>query len=387
MRKMKVGLIGVGDISNKYVDNLKQYPDIVEIKGCAARNYEKTCGRAKTLGIDFVYPSVDALLADPEIDIVLNLTTPDAHAKYNLAALAAGKHVYTEKPLAATFAEGKQIMDLAREKGLTVCCAPDTFLGGRVQTMREQIDAGLIGKITGGEAAMLCHGWECYHPNVAFYYRPGGGPTLDMGPYYLTALVSLLGPVEAVTAMSSRSSDARYLPTTGKTVPVEIDTHVSGVLRFASGAVVSATFSFDVWDSVRPRLELYGTEGTLLMAEPDPNSGPNIFGGEIWLRRKEDFRWGQMPRPAGVESLPFEKIPNTRPFSETGHDRNSRGIGLVDQALAIQEGRMARADAQMGLHVLEVLESLVEAAKQEKWLHMTTTCVRPAILPKDFPQK
>lgn len=158
MRKMKVGLIGVGDISNKYVDNLKQYPDIVEIKGCAARNYEKTCGRAKTLGIDFVYPSVDALLADPEIDIVLNLTTPDAHAKYNLAALAAGKHVYTEKPLAATFAEGKQIMDLAREKGLTVCCAPDTFLGGRVQTMREQIDAGLIGKITGGEAAMLCHG-------------------------------------------------------------------------------------------------------------------------------------------------------------------------------------------------------------------------------------
>lgn len=208
-----------------------------------------------------------------------------------------------------------------------------------------------------------------------------------MGPYYLTALVSLLGPVEAVTAMSSRSSDARYLPTTGQTVPVEIDTHVSGVLRFASGAVVSATFSFDVWDSVRPRLELYGTEGTLLMAEPDPNSGPNIFGGEIWLRRKEDFRWGQMPRPAGVESLPFEKIPNTRPFSETGHDRNSRGIGLVDQALAIQEGRMARADAQMGLHVLEVLESLVEAAKQEKWLHMTTTCVRPAILPKDFPQK
>ena len=235
MKKMKVALIGVGDISNKYVDNLKQYPEIVEIVGCAARDYEKTVKRAQELGIDHVYESVDALLADPEVDVVLNLTVPEVHAKYNLAALHAGKHVYTEKPLAATFAEGKQIMDLAAEKGLTVCCAPDTFFGSRLQTMREQIDAGTIGRITGGEVSMLCHGWEFVHPNVAFYYRPGGGPTLDMGPYYLTALVSLLGPVEAVTAMSGRSTETRYLPLMDKTVPVEIDTHVTGVMPLCIG--------------------------------------------------------------------------------------------------------------------------------------------------------
>lgn len=387
MKKLRVGLIGVGDISNKYVDNLKRYPEIVEIAGCAARNYEKTVRRAQELGIGHVYPSVDALLADPAVDIVLNLTVPEAHAQYNLVALRAGKHVYTEKPLAATFAEGKAIMELAREKGLTVCCAPDTFFGSRIQTMRAQIDAGQIGKVTGGEVSMLCHGWECFHPNVAFYYRPGGGPTLDMGPYYLTALVTLLGPVEAVTAMSSRSSDTRYLPTTGDTVPVEIDTHVTGVLRFASGAVVSVTFSFDVWDSARPRMELYGTEGVLIMAEPDPNSGPNIFGGDLWMRRKEDFRWDKMPRPAGVNDIPFEIVPCDRPFAETGHDRNSRGIGLVDQALAIQDGRTPRADGQMGLHVLEVLEGLVRAAQQETWVRMTTTCERPAAVPNDFLQK
>ena len=157
---MKVGLIGVGDISNKYVDNLKKYPHIVEVYGCAARNYEKTCVRARVLGIPRVYESPDALLADPEIDVVLNLTTPDAHAKYNLAALEAGKHVYTEKPLAATFEEGRMIMELAWEKGLSVCCAPDTFLGGRVQAMRAAIDAGVIGPIGSGDVSMLAHGWE-----------------------------------------------------------------------------------------------------------------------------------------------------------------------------------------------------------------------------------
>lgn len=387
MKKMKVALIGVGDISNKYVDNLKQYPEIVEIVGCAARDYEKTVKRAQELGIDHVYESVDALLADPEVDVVLNLTVPEVHAKYNLAALRAGKHVYTEKPLAATFAEGKQIMDLAAEKGLTVCCAPDTFFGSRLQTMREQIDAGTIGRITGGEVSMLCHGWEFVHPNVAFYYRPGGGPTLDMGPYYLTALVSLLGPVEAVTAMSGRSTETRYLPLMDKTVPVEIDTHVTGVMRFASGAIVTATFSFDVWDSIRPRMELYGTDGVFIMAEPDSNGGPNIFGGDLWLRRKQDFRWGKMPRPEGVNDIPFETVPCDRPFNETGHDRNSRGIGLVDQVLAIQEGRQARANGQMALHVLEVLEGLVNAAQEEKWVRMTTTCNRPDAQPVDFLQK
>lgn len=386
MKVMKVGLIGIGDISNKYVDNLKQYPGIVTVWGCAARSLEKTKQRAAELGIPHVYESPDALLADPEIDIVLNLTTPDVHAQYNLAALRAGKHVYTEKPLAATYAEGKEIMQLAAERGLTVCCAPDTFLGGRLQTMRAALDDGLIGDVTAGEACMLCHGWECFHPNVGFYYRAGGGPTLDMGPYYLTALVSLLGPVEAVTAMANRAQDVRYLPTNGGTLPVEVDTHVSGVLRFCSGAVVSVTFSFDAWDSARPRIELYGTKGMLCMAEPDPNSGPNIFGGPISLRRAEDFRWGVVPRPAGTEEMAWEDVPVTRPFSETGHDRNSRGLGLVDQALALAQGRPARAAGEMGLHVLEVLEGLVRAAAEERWVRMETTCARPAALPDDFLQ-
>ena len=382
---MKVGLIGVGDISNKYVDNLKKYPHIVEVYGCAARNYEKTCARARVLGIPHVYESPEALLADSAIDIVLNLTTPDAHAKYNLAALKAGKHVYTEKPLAATFEEGRMIMELAWEKGLSVCCAPDTFLGGRVQAMRAAIDAGVIGHVGSGDVSMLAHGWECFHPNVGFYYRPGGGPALDMGPYYLTALVALLGPVEAVTAMTNRAQDTRYIPSTGEELPVEVDTHVAGVLKFRSGAIVNATLSFDVWDSARPRMELYGTKGSLIMPEPHPNSGPNIFGGKIALRKAEEFRWGVMPCPPGMEEKPFDELLYDRPFSETGHDRNSRGVGLIDQVRALQEKRPARADATMALHVLEVLEALDVAAKEERWIHMQTTCERPAPLPEYDP--
>lgn len=381
----KIGLIGVGDISNKYVDFLKQYPHIAEVYGCAARNYEKTCARAKALGIPHVYASPDALLADPEIDVVLNLTTPDAHAKYNLAALEAGKHVYTEKPLAATFEDGKRIMALAAEKGLSVCCAPDTFLGGRVQALRAALDGGVIGRVTSGDVSMLSHGWECFHPNVGFYYRPGGGPVLDMGPYYLTALVSLLGPVEAVTAMSNRAFQQRTIPSTGEQLDVSMDTHLAGTLRFRSGAVVSVTFTFDVWDSARPRFELYGTEGTLIMPEPHPNSGPNIFGGKISLRRAADFRWGVMPCPPGTEEKPFDELPYDRPFSQTGHDRNSRGVGLLDQLRALEEGRPARASGAMALHVLEVLEGLGHAAAEERWVRMETACDRPAPLPAHDP--
>ena len=382
---MKIGLIGPGDISNKYVDNLKKYPHLVEVYGVAARNYEKTCRRAAELGIPHVYESPEAMLADPEIDIILNLTTPDVHAKYNLAALEAGKHVYSEKPLAATYEEGCAIMNLAAEKGLSVCCAPDTFMGGRVQEMRAAIDRGVIGRVTSGDVSMLAHGWECYHPNVGFYYRPGGGPALDMGPYYLTALVALLGPVEAVTAMANRATETRHIPSTGEELQVEIDTHVAGVLRFKSGAIVNVTLSFDVWDSARPRFELYGTKGTLIMPEPHPNSGPNIFGGRIAFRKAEDFRWGVMPCPAGMEEKPFDEIAYDRPFSETGHDRNSRGIGLIDQVCALVEGRLPRAYGMMALHVLEIAEALGVAANEECWVYLDTDGARPEPLPAHDP--
>lgn len=382
---MKIGLIGPGDISNKYVDNLKKYPHLVEVYGVAARNLEKTKRRAAELGIPNVYESPEAMLADPEIDIILNLTTPDVHAKYNLAALEAGKHVYSEKPLAATYEEGCAIMNLAAEKGLSVCCAPDTFMGGRLQAMRAAIDDGMIGRVTSGDVCMLAHGWECYHPNVGFYYRQGGGPALDMGPYYLTALVSLLGPVEAVTAMTNRATETRHIPSTGEELPVEIDTHVAGVLRFKSGAIVNVTLSFDVWDSARPRFELYGTKGTLIMPEPHPNSGPNIFGGKISFRKAEDFRWGVMPCPAGMEEKPFDEVTYDRPFSETGHDRNSRGIGLVDQVCALAEGRIPRAYGMMALHVLEIAEALGVAANEECWVYLDTDCERPDPLPEFDP--
>ena len=383
-----VGVLGIGDISDVYINNLKQYGAIVRVVACAGRSLDKAQQKATLHGIPRAYANAEQLLADPDIDIVLNLTVPGVHAELNLAALHAGKHVYTEKPLAGSFADSQKIMDLARHKGLYVGSAPDTFMGGRLQSCRKAIDEGLIGDIVGAGAFIVSHGPESFHPNPGFVYKPGAGPLLDIGPYYIVALPALLGPVTHCSAMSSRASATRTIgsePLRGEIIDVEVDTHVTGTLEFASGAIGTFITSFDVWDSELPRIEIYGTKGTLCIKDVDPLDGPNLFGGKLLLRTEDNARWKDMPRPVSATASEWIELPAEHPFNSTSHAENSRGIGLVDMAFAIRQQREERASGAMALHSLEVMEGLLWSAKARQFCALKTTFNRPQALPVDFP--
>lgn len=387
MEKMRVGVIGLGDICHVYLTTLNRFSDVVILEACAARSLKKAKKKAEQYGIRKAYGSPEGLIADPEVDLVLNLTTPDVHAKFNRMALEAGKHVYSEKPLAATFAEAEEIMQLAQEKGLTVGCAPDTFLGARFQTVRELLDQGAIGEITGATAFCAYHGGETFHPNPAFFYQPGAGPLKDMGPYYMTALLSLLGPVHRCCAMSKRTYPTRTItsqPLYGQEIPVNVDTYTTGLMKFDSGALATVLFSFDIWDSELPRIELYGTKGTICIRDIDPLSGPNLFGGEIWMRTEQEYRWNSNPRKPGETAREWINVPITRPFASTSHQDNGRGIGLVDLVLGMQEGREPRASGRMALHSLEVMEGMFESAESGQFYLPHTTFEVPALLPEQF---
>lgn len=388
MEVFKVGVVGIGDISDVDLANLQRFPDVVEVVGCAGRDLAKARAKAEQHGLARAYASAAELIADPAIDIVLDLTTPDAHADLNLAAIRAGKHLYSEKPLAATFAASRAIVEAAEVAGLRVGCAPDTFLGGRLQTCRRLVDDGSLGDPVGASAFVLSPGHEWHHPNPGFFYQPGGGPLLDIGPYYVTALLALLGPVEAVAGMGSRAFDRRSIPVgprAGETLEVhpDVDTHVTGILRFRSGAIAILIASFDAWDSELPRLELYGTRGTILVDDIDPLSGPNLFGGPVRFRSAEDSRWRGVPRRDPAP--PWTEVPSVHPFTSTSHADNARGIGLVDMAYAIRDGRPERASGRMALHSVEVMEGILASARDGRFRQMTTTFERPAPLPVDYP--
>jgi predicted dehydrogenase len=387
MQACKVGVIGIGDISDVYIRHLQSHPGLVTVLGCAGRDLAKAQAKAAQHGIERAYADAQALLADPDIDLVLNLTVPAAHAELNLAALRAGKHVYTEKPLAATRAEGEQIMALAAERGLSVACAPDTFFGGRLQTARALIDAGRIGRVVGASACFVSQGHEHFHPNPDFFYKPGAGPVMDIGPYYITALLALMGPIARVGALASRSDTIRRVlsgPLQGQAIAVEVDTHVSAQLAFVSGAIGQMLLSFDVWESNQPRLEIHGTEGTLCLPDADPYDGPNVFGGPLWLRTGSEYRWGQFPRRQPTPE--WIEVPIRHGHNSVSHQENSRGIGVIDQVLALREGRPARASGALALHALDVMESLLDASRDGgRFLDLRTRCERPAALPELFP--
>lgn len=384
MKKLRIGVIGLGDICDVYLKTLLANSDKVSVDACASRGLEKAQKAAAQYGIPKAYESAEQLIADPQIDMLLNLTPPAVHGKYNLMALRAGKHVYTEKPLAATFAEGQEIMSIAAEKGLTVGCAPDTFLGGRLQTMRDLIDNGTIGTVTGATGFVAYSGVESFHPNPAAFYQPGAGPLFDIGPYYVTALLSLLGPVRRCCAMSKRTFDIRTVisePRRGEVIPVDVDTYTTGILEFVNGALATLLFSFDVCDSELPRMEIYGTKGTLCVPDIDPLDGPNLFGGELWLRTPETYRWKSLPRDPAQANIEWTKVPITRPYTSTSHAENSRGIGLLDAVDAIDEHRAPRASGEMALHSLEFMESMLVSAREQRFCELETTFERPQPLP------
>ncbi len=356
---MKVGVVGCGNISNAYFNASKKFfGDFIEIVAGADLNPAALDAKSKEWG--FRAMSLEAMLASPEIEIILNLTTPQSHTALDIRALEAGKHVYAEKPFGLDRASGAEVLKVAKARNLRVGSAPDTFLGGGHQAARKLIDDGRIGKVVSGTAFMLCHGHESWHPAPAFYYQKGGGPLFDMGPYYLTCLVNLLGPVRKVVAINNRAFDMRQgiKANAGKTFPVEVDTHIAGILEFVSGAVITLVTSFDVWKHSEYRnIELHGTEGSIHV--PDPNG----FNGEVRLFQ------------AGI-AADWLKADNHFSYND-----NSRSIGLADMARGIVANRPHRASGELAFHVLDVMCALEEASAEERAVYIQSTCERPAVLP------
>ena len=379
--KTKVGLVGCGNISDIYIENARRFANY-EIVACA----DAVPGRAREKAERHAIPRatrLEEMLHDPEVEIVLNLTNPQSHASVDLAALESGKHVYSEKPFATSLEEGQRIRELAASRQLTVGCAPDTFLGGRLQTLRALLDEGAIGEPVAAFASMVCHGHESWHPGPEFYYKAGAGPLFDMGPYYLTALVSLLGPARRVSGVARASFPRRTIgsaPLKGHTIEVEVPTHVSGSIEFDCGTIVTLVLSFDVWDSTLPRLEIWGAAGALAIEDADPLAGPNVFGGFTHLRRPQEADWNGFPAalPRKERASPWRAIPPRFPYNE-----NARGVGLADMVEAICSGRRPRADATMALHVLEIIEGLLRSAERGMAYVLTSTCERPLPLAAD----
>ena len=355
MDKVGIGIVGLGNISAAYLKASKDFP-ILDIRAVADMNPAAAQARADEFGLKAV--GLDDIFTDPSIDIILNLTIPKAHVDVGLRAIDAGKHVYSEKPLGIVFAEGQKLVAAAKAKGLRVGSAPDTFLGGSHQTSRRIVDEGTLGQPVGGTAYFMCPGHERWHPNPAFYYEAGGGPMLDMGPYYITDLVNLLGPVAKVSGFGTMVRSTRTITAkerAGEVIPVHVPTHVSGTLVFKNGAVVQVTMSFDVAAHKHVPLEIYGTEGTLIV--PDPNH----FGGQIELLKK------------GGE---WTNVDTDMPYA----DGNYRSIGLADMAHAVASNRPHRASGDLALHVLEVMEAFETSSQSGRVVDITTPVERPAPL-------
>ncbi|HSL35541.1 MAG TPA: Gfo/Idh/MocA family oxidoreductase [Arthrobacter sp.] len=350
---VNVGIIGCGAIIAQYLANFRRLEDINLV---AVADLDPARAQAVADSYDGVRAlTVDALLAADDVELVLNLTIPAAHAEVALRAIAAGKSVYGEKPLAATTAEARQVLDAARTAGVVVGCAPDTVLGTGIQTARKAIDDGLIGRPISATATMATPGHERWHPNPDFYYQPGGGPLLDMGPYYVSALVTLLGPVVSVIGAASHTRDERTIgsgPREGQTVPVAIDTHVTGVLVHASGALSTLVMSFDAVKTKSPNIEVHGEHGSLVV--PDPN----YFEGDVQVFALGADDWETLPVSAG--------------YADSG-----RGFGIAD-LVRTPAGQEPRAGGALGFHALDVMESVLESARTGAPVLIGSTVERPA---------
>ncbi|MGB1415080.1 MAG: Gfo/Idh/MocA family protein [Paracoccaceae bacterium] len=378
-KPFRIGLIGTGRISDIYIQNCSKF-DELEIVSCGSLDAEESKKKAQVYGIPTVQSPVE-ILADPNVDCILNLTIPASHAAVTLQALEAGKHVYSEKPIATDILDCRRILNLARSKNLKVGNAPDTFFGGRWQTVRKLLDQQVIGKPTGVMAFAGTHGVERHHPNPDFYYQTGGGPLLDLGPYYLTAMVFLLGPILKVSGMARKTFEQRVIENGnryGEKIDVEVDTHSLSMLEFQNGTIGSMTLSFDIWDSETPRFEIYGEDGTICIPDPDPVHGANIFQGPVLYRTRSESRWEFQPRPK--DRGDWLVAENTHGFNQ-----DSRGVGLLDLYYAVRDDRTVRASAELAAHVSEVMHGILDAPSQGGFVAINSTCDVPEILPENFP--
>ena len=349
---MNIGLIGCGNISNQYLTNLPRFPEI-NIKACADSVMEMAEERALEYGIP-EFLKVDELLERDDIELVVNLTTPKAHSEVSTRIINAGKHAYSEKPLAIRRSDGAKILESAKRMNMSVGCAPDTFLGAGIQTCRNSIDKGAIGEPIAATAFMANHGHEHWHPNPRFYYEVGGGPMLDMGPYYLTALINLMGPISSVSGMTRKTFEERTITSEslfGTKIDVEIPTHIAASLRFVNGAIGTIITSFDIWGSQLPRIEIYGTEGSISV----PN--PNTFEGPVLIQTGYADNWSPI---------------------DLTHPIGGRGLGVVDMVAAVKDSRQPRADMSLAYHALDVMEAIHDSSNQEKHVSIKSSCRRPA---------
>lgn len=359
METLNVGIIGTGNIAPAYIKGCAPF-DVIEITACADILEDRAQAFAAEHGLAAY--SVDDLLARDDIDIVINLTIPLAHAEVSLQIIEAGKHAYVEKPLAVKRADGEAVIRAAKAAGVRMGCAPDTFLGGGGQTARKAIDDGLIGAPVAATATWLSHGHESWHPNAGFYYLEGGGPMLDMGPYHVTALINLMGPVARVSG-SARMTFPERIATSealkGQRLPVEVNTHVAGTLEFESGAIATVIMSFDVWGHHLPWIEIHGEDGSLSV--PDPNR----FDGEVALIKGGTNEWVEIPH---------------------AHSTNiGRGAGVADMAYAIQSGRPHRASGDLAFHALDVMLALEESSEQGRHIEIKSTLEQPLAIPAGLP--
>ncbi|AJY48201.1 Gfo/Idh/MocA family protein [Martelella endophytica] len=365
-RELGVGILGCGNISATYFSLAPMFRGI-KVLACADLNPAAAGARAEEYGVSA--QSVDALLANDEIDVIVNLTIPAAHYEMSKRALEAGKHVYSEKPLVLSVDEGKELGRIAREKGLSVGCAPDTFLGGAHQAARKYIDEGGIGRVTSGTCHVMSAGMEMWHPNPDFFFLPGGGPILDLGPYYIANLINLIGPVKRVAALTSMANETRTItsqPRSGEIIPVKTPTNIHALLEFANGATISLGASWDVWAHRHSNMELYGTEGSLFV--PDPN----FFGGKV--------------EAAGRDGALTDLKTDDHPFGKSNQDTakggraNYRTAGLADMALALIEGRDARCSLERALHGVDVMAAILKSGETGAFVTLSTTCSQPAAL-------
>jgi predicted dehydrogenase len=363
--RVRVGVIGTGAISGAYLGMAKNFP-LVEIAACADMDREAAQRKAAEFQIPRVC-SVDEILADRSIEIVLNLTIPKAHVPIGLRAVEAGKHTYAEKPLGIDRADGLKLLEAAEEKNLRVGCAPDTFMGAGIQTARKVIDDGAIGRPVAFTAFMMGRGHESWHPNPAFYYEKGGGPMFDMGPYYLTALLNLLGPVKRITGIAAIEIPDRVItsePRKGTKIVVETPDHICGLMEFANGAVGTIIQSFAVrfaefGGPTKQPITIFGTDGTLRV--PDPNQ----FDGPVHIRLKDEPEWREVPHQfvAGY----------------------GRSVGLADMAQAIRSGRPHRCSAEQAFTVLDLMAGFLDASASGKAVEPVTKYTRPSPMPADLP--
>jgi predicted dehydrogenase len=355
MSLRRIGIVGIGNISGIYLKNLTgMFAKRVQVTAVTDFITERAARAHEEYHIPLI-PKTEDLVNSPDVDIVLNLTQPPHHHTVAMAAVKAGKHVYNEKPLCVKREEAEELLKAAAEKNVRVGGAPDTFLGAGIQTCRKLIDDGWIGRPVAAAAFMLNHGHEHWHPDPEFYYKNGGGPMFDMGPYYLTAMVNLLGPVSRVSGSAKQGFETRTVtsePQMGKVITVDVPTHIAGVLDFAGGVVGTIITSFDVYSHTLPFIEIYGSEGTLRV--PDPN----FFCGPVYVSRFRAEGWSE--------------IPLLRDFSE-----NSRGLGITDMAEAIDEGRPHRASGELARHVLEVMHGIHDASASGTYYRVKSTCTKP----------